>query len=418
MRKRIPIIALVAFQLLHIVPTFSQWGKINVPYPNCLAVNNNLLYVGGYKGFYRAARNSSAWSVDSSMNDVQINAVVANTNGVVVGTNQGFRVSKDAGQTWYLADSGFADMKVSLICANGSELFASTAAGLYLSTNFGSNWTKTLDSGLATAAIWSMTNSADTLFIGSAGGGVKRSTNKGASWSTCNNGLPKSIVWQDNGVYVSTLYASRGMLFAGIWGGDITYDDGRVYISSNGGNNWLSASFGIFNCKICRFLLNDINIFAVTSSVSNDGKVFLSTNGGAKWDQIVFSHGWINDIAVCDSIIIISAEDGLWVCPMSYIVTMVNRQSLLSPTEFALYQNYPNPFNPSTKISFSLPAKSDVKLKVYDMLGREVSTLLNEMLDVGNYEIELEGSKYPSGIYFYRMEAGSFTQTKRCLLLK
>jgi hypothetical protein len=88
------------------------------------------------------------------------------------------------------------------------------------------------------------------------------------------------------------------------------------------------------------------------------------------------------------------------------------------PTGFSLEQNYPNPFNPTTIISYQLPAYSNVILKVYDLLGREVATLVSENKPAGNYKVEFNANKIVSGIYFYTMQAGTFVQTKKLMLLK
>ena len=91
----------------------------------------------------------------------------------------------------------------------------------------------------------------------------------------------------------------------------------------------------------------------------------------------------------------------------------------LAPRVFELYQNYPNPFNPTTTIEFTIPADGRVVLKVYDILGREVSTLLDENRNAGEYQqIVLDASKLASGIYFYRLQSGRFTTTKKLVLLK
>jgi hypothetical protein len=88
------------------------------------------------------------------------------------------------------------------------------------------------------------------------------------------------------------------------------------------------------------------------------------------------------------------------------------------PVGYSLSQNFPNPFNPTTAISYQLSANSHVKIKVYDLFGREVATLVNENKPAGNYSVKFDGNRLVSGIYFYRMEAGSFSQTKKLLLLK
>jgi len=88
------------------------------------------------------------------------------------------------------------------------------------------------------------------------------------------------------------------------------------------------------------------------------------------------------------------------------------------PQMFALKQNYPNPFNPSTVINYQLPMNSLVTLKVFDILGREVATLVNEVIEAGSYNAQFDGSKLSSGIYFYTLNAGEFSATKKLLLLK
>lgn len=88
------------------------------------------------------------------------------------------------------------------------------------------------------------------------------------------------------------------------------------------------------------------------------------------------------------------------------------------PKEFSLHQNYPNPFNPTTMISYDLPQQSNVSLKVYDIVGKEVVTLVNMTKEAGRYEVQLDASKLGSGIYFYRLQAGSFSSFKKLVLLK
>lgn len=104
----------------------------------------------------------------------------------------------------------------------------------------------------------------------------------------------------------------------------------------------------------------------------------------------------------------------------------INNQSLvgveevagLTPKRFTLDQNYPNPFNPTTNIQFSVPVQSVVKVKVFDILGRELRTLVNEPKNPGTYKVQLDGTGLATGTYFYRMEAGSYIETKKMLLLK
>ncbi|MBK9097162.1 MAG: T9SS type A sorting domain-containing protein [bacterium] len=88
------------------------------------------------------------------------------------------------------------------------------------------------------------------------------------------------------------------------------------------------------------------------------------------------------------------------------------------PQKFSLEQNYPNPFNPTTKIRWQSPVGSHQTLKIYDVLGNEVSTLVDEYLPAGSYETEFNADGLSSGIYFYKLQAGSFVETKKMILIK
>jgi hypothetical protein len=83
-----------------------------------------------------------------------------------------------------------------------------------------------------------------------------------------------------------------------------------------------------------------------------------------------------------------------------------------------LHQNYPNPFNPATTIRYDLPQQANAKIVVYDMIGREVATLVNETKDAGSYEVTFTASQLASGVYFYKLSSGVFTSMKKLVLMK
>lgn len=102
---------------------------------------------------------------------------------------------------------------------------------------------------------------------------------------------------------------------------------------------------------------------------------------------------------------------------------MVQNISTNIPRGFKLYQNYPNPFNPVTRIRFDVPKINgfktrSVKLVMYDMLGREMAMLINQDLEPGSYKIDLDGSKYPQGFYYYKLITNGFSDTKKMVLIK
>jgi hypothetical protein len=137
---------------------------------------------------------------------------------------------------------------------------------------------------------------------------------------------------------------------------------------------------------------------------------------GGPYTDDTFSNGWIGAyvwdqlVSPCslfiDDIYVISTTTGI----------QDTRSGLISC--YDLYQNYPNPFNPLTKIKYQIPEKSFVALKVFDALGNEVMTLVNEEKVVGNYQVEFNAVGLPSGVYFYRIKAGDFLETKKMVLIK
>ena len=108
---------------------------------------------------------------------------------------------------------------------------------------------------------------------------------------------------------------------------------------------------------------------------------------------------------------------GFWYAYQQTTITDIEDEETI-PTVFKLEQNYPNPFNPSTKIKFAVPEKSNVLIKVYDILGSEVATLVNEEMDAGWYENNFNAAGLSSGVYLFRMEAGSYVSTKKMILLR
>ena len=121
----------------------------------------------------------------------------------------------------------------------------------------------------------------------------------------------------------------------------------------------------------------------------------------------------------------IDAEDYLYAGPWGYSLYKTTTSTVTSvedlefePTLYYLGQNYPNPFNPTTSIQYAIASRQFVTLNVYDVLGNEVTTLVNEEKPVGTYELNWNAANLPSGVYFYRLQVGSFVQTRKMILLK
>jgi hypothetical protein len=143
-------------------------------------------------------------------------------------------------------------------------------------------------------------------------------------------------------------------------------------------------------------------------------------DAGLSWiDTATVDNSKIYDIVFTDSLTGYAVgEDGVILkCkfqnPISFTESILN-----SPEDFILYQNHPNPFNPSTNIKYSIPADGVVTLKVYDLLGKEISTLVNDYQQAGTFDVVFDGSNLASGVYYYQLITGELSATKKLMLTK
>jgi hypothetical protein len=270
---------------------------------------------------------------------------------------------------------------------------------VFLSTNNGTSWSA-INTGLTENIIYAILSSGANLFAGSANGGVFLSTNNGAGWTAFNNGLTNTSI--------QTLAVSGSNLFTG------TYNGG-VFLSTNNGTSWSAVNTGLTNTNVFSLVFSGTNLFAGTRL-----GIFHSSNNGALWQEVStgLTNTYINILSVSGTNLFAGTwGSGVWKRPLQEIVSVNNISNGL-PVNYELKQNYPNPFNPSTKVVFALPNNSFTKLIVYDILGRETVTLVNEQLDAGTYETDFDGTNFSAGIYFYTLTTGDFTETKRMVLVK
>jgi hypothetical protein len=227
------------------------------------------------------------------------------------------------------------------------------------------------------------------------------STNNGTNWNTVNNGLTNTSI--------QALAVSGTNVFTG------TYNGG-IFLTTDNGTSWTAVSTGLTNTNVFAIAVSGTNLFAGTRL-----GMFLSTNNGTSWSDVStgLTNNYIQSLTVFGSNLFAGTwGSGVWKRPISEMITSVKIISGEIPNSFNLRQNFPNPFNPSTSIKYDLPKNSFVKLIVFDELGREVKTLVNENQTAGTYEITFNGLLLPSGVYMYRLTTESFTQTKKMLLIK
>jgi hypothetical protein len=371
---------------------------------NALASNSTRMFAGVWRvGLYYSTNDGALWNKSSFMPQ-NINALLTKDSNVYAGVDNGIYKSINNGADFI--PSGLANWSVMDIEECNNYLFAAVSGkGVYRSTDSGLNWTA-VNSGITTLRVKSLITIGSSIYVGADSGGVFVSSNSGSNWVARNSGLPIKYIYgfTYNGSY----------LFAATAAG--------VYRSSNGGNSWTLSNSGIPASFVSNIISRGANIFAGAA----DG-IYQSLNNGNNWSKVdgISPYLYPKSLLLTDNYLFSGiVGNGILKRPLSEIIGIQNISTEI-PSSYSLVQNYPNPFNPITVIRFNITGfpvgtsgNDKVVLKVYDVMGREVQTLVNEKLNAGTYEVKFDGNMLTSGVYFYKMVSEGFTETKRMILLK
>jgi hypothetical protein len=207
------------------------------------------------------------------------------------------------------------------------------------------------------------------------------------------------------------------MYSLGIHGADVFAGSaGIVYRSTDDGLTWNISNTGMGFVTAYSFASAGSDLFAGTYQLG----VYRSTDGGANWSSYGLSGSVINALAVNGANLFAGVEGGIQrrrTAAGESLVRLEGSENIL-PDRFSLEQNYPNPFNPSTKIVYRVDSQQSTVLKVYDALGQEVATLVNEVQGPGTYTVNWNATGFTSGVYFYRLTAGSYVETRKLVVAK
>lgn len=339
----------------------NSWShKSGSPIVSAMAVDlAGNIYAGSSAGLYRSTDNGNNWTGGGTGYD-WVNTLAINVNGDIITGCQGggIYISTDNGNTWAQRNNGLTDFYVlSLAVNNTGDIFAGTTKGVFRSTDYGYNWSE-INNGLADSTIRSLTvNNKEEVFCGTEGG-LYYSNDNGNNWNKTS--LPNNVV--------TSIITLNGDMFIG------TFTRG-VYHSTDNGSNWQQVNGGLFYPSIVSLIVNSEGYLLAGAM---GGEAYKSTNS----------------------------------------VTFVEETNLSISSDYVLYQNYPNPFNPVTKIRYHIPKESGVAIKVFDVLGREVTTLVDSNQKAGKYEVEWNGTKCASGLYFIRLQSGNLSTIQKALLMK
>ncbi|MCE1164647.1 MAG: T9SS type A sorting domain-containing protein [Bacteroidetes bacterium] len=416
-------------------------------YVNSIISDGTYLYTGTSFGFFSSVNGLNWTPGNNGMRSQTVGSILFSGNKIYTGGEAGgFNISTDDGATWTARYSPTGTGITTKLMTAGNYIISnvnynlySVSSAMYRTSDEGLNWTS-INQNYYNFLIGVNNN---ILYANSWALRLYSSTDFGSTWtlfsSVADYGTAKSILFLDN--MRITVGSTRG-----------------VFYTSNNGQNWIST--GLSNREVSNVIFNGSYYFAAST-----GGIFRSNDIISGWsqcgsaDRIVYDVLAVNGkiITATDIGILVSFDNGenwtvknqgftitprvnclqvkgdyiyagtsgqsLWKVPLSDIIGIRNLSSEV-PASFSLYQNYPNPFNPVTKIRFDIPEngkwKSEngvVTLKVYDILGKEVTTLVNERLQPGIYETAWDASGFGSGVYFYKLSAGECVLSARKMIL-
>ncbi|HAX49247.1 MAG TPA: YCF48-related protein [Ignavibacteria bacterium] len=355
--------------------TLGASTKINDVY----TYNQNIAYLCGVDGMiYKSTNAGTNWTAQTTSAAFRFYDMdfINSTTGMVVGDDGRAGFTTNGGTNWLQGQLNVSpgakldykvcdmnDMNTWLVASSDTQIVNTQYSYIHRTTNNGASYQNiyTMTGGLTSdvSFIYLRVMNASTIYAVTANGDLIRTVNSGTNWNTVQ--LPSIPLAID---------------FANVYTGYYCGQNGVIRKTTNGGVNWTEQTSPTTQALKTIFCRDTSNIYAA----GNSGTIIRTQNGGG----------------------------------------FVGIQQLGSeiPDVFMLNQNYPNPFNPSSKISFDLPLSSFVKLAIYNILGKEVNVPVKENLFAGKYEIEFDASDLPSGTYFYRLTAGSFSDTKKMTLIK
>jgi len=426
-------------------------------YVRSLAVSSGNLFAGTAISIFRSTDDATSWNESASgIVSSFCTLVAANKYGAVIAATNaagGLYRTTDSGSTWLTANPAFADKLVfSLTSGSDGAFFAGISpdtdgVAVFRSTDAGATW-----KGLATPmkgrpALALATGGGEVAaasITGNEGTGIYLSTDSGNSWSTLTTGLA-------NISFNSILISRSGVLYAGYHGGlPVSTDSGATWNDRSNGlpyapilalrvdsaNNVFAATgeFGVYRLESGDWILLDQGVPSFDAgsivSLAFDGSgnmyggsdaegAYMLPRGTATWQRY---NAGLSDTAV----------NSVTIAPSGYLYAGTNGDGVFrnggtpmtsvsvgkSPALIQLSQNYPNPFNPRTVIGFSVPSGGNVILRVFNVLGQAVATLVDGSVDGGVHEVAWDASRCSSGVYFYELRTGTTRLVKRMVLTK
>jgi photosystem II stability/assembly factor-like uncharacterized protein len=410
-------IIIISFTLAFLSsPLYSQWEKLYFPgyTPYTILNTPQGLFAANVQNIYISKDNGISWDSLSSISSISISKILQIDNILLLNTSRliiwpklipsVFR-SDDFGKNWYpVLDAVFGGESIAFC---NSRTYVDLDGQIYCSIDTGRTWNLLDAETILPYHVAEVISDGNSLYARIQSEALFRSDDNGFTWDSLNT-------YFSNHFY--TILAKDSCIYLG------TYSDG-FYISKDRGDSWQNASAGLTDSAGIHALhLVSNNII---SSISKDFQqsIYRYSLKENKWHP--FNEGflikrldWIFDFENNSEYLFLASDNSIWRGPVTDLITDVYHINNQVINDAILFQNYPNPFNPVTTIKFSIPNSDLVKIQIINTLGEVVAVVYDEVLNPGTYKIKFDGSNFPSGLYFYRLETSKFSKTKKFLLIK
>lgn len=438
----------------------TTWGSVSAGIRNpmigsLLRDSKNIIYAGTKGGVLFSDDNCTTWrELTSGLTVSSLKKIISDARGNLYVQGDGIFISADRGKSWYALNNGLPTTNIVELVSldkyvftlikeywskyrfySGYKLFENentwkkvnvgitdVAAGLngtiyaasnyydfnpanydlFSSTDGGNTWTALpVPASVKEQKPLSITtNSKGELYFNGEYSGIYKSSDNGQSWTALNFVQTKAKKIRFN---------ARDYLFA-------QADDYKLFRSKDDGQSWEQVNNNLPGYKITYMYVKAGQIYLTLSN----GHLYYSVNDGDTWSDISYNLDTETITSVTDDnnsmLYVTTQRNEVYYLDKSFMTSDV--EEAVVPCEYGLLQNFPNPFNPTTNIGYSLAEPGNVRLSVYDILGNEVAVLVNEYKNKGIYSTEMDASKLSSGIYFYRLETGTYWAAKKMILIK
>ena len=359
--------------------------------------------------------------------------IVDHTNPNIIyaeSQNGGLGKSTDGGNNFFSATNGISFSEPTnwstpvVMDPNNANILYYGTDYLYQTTNGAGLWNKIspkltdYDGGrlgtITTIAV--APSNSNVIYVGTDDSHVWVSPDNGTTWNEISDGLP--VRWVSR---VGVDPSDENVVYATFNGLKWRDPQPHVFRSSDMGTTWTDISGNLPDAPVNAFAVD--NNYPERLYVGNDVGMYYTFNTGQSW--YVLGEGLpvlpVGDIEIHPTenyLVVGTYGRSMYKIDLNSVTRTINNEPELAADNFKLFQNYPNPFNPATNIQFTVNISQFITLKIYDILGNEITTLVNEEKPAGDYKINFNANNLSSGIYYYTLTAGNLKQTKKMILLK